>query len=1597
LDASLGRYHTVVVTTDGDVYCWGSNLRGQCGPEGPTMEQAGSSSPNPVPTLLPRSLWGGLSVTAVTTGQFNTLLLMNDSSVWGFGRNFQGNLGALNYGFTKPVDTPVCVSCSLPGGGSMHRVVGFAAGSDHTMLLVKERAKEGHPPVLYGMGSNRFGQLGASRGTTTSPEPVALFHLAQGCAAGIGASDRGLCASQAMEYTAVYAGCDTTFATTARPQCPPGSSGMGGVVPCTPCTDGTISTLHGEEQCAPCPRSYRGLMGASSCLACPNGTDTAGEGAGEDGCLAICGIGTYGTLNTTGAQLPDDTVGLAPCVPCEHDTYSDSIGAAGECTPCPDGQGAKIRGMTNTSFCRAGCAPGSISSDGFSDGGQCVLCEQGKAQPNFRGTVCLTCAAGSRSLVGAAECTLCEAGTFGSLPLATHCDVCEYGTYTDIPGATACTACAVTASTRERGSGFSGNCTVATFRDFGAGFNVFGQLGVPGEQGGVTSSALLFANDVANKGGRMDNEVVAAMAVGSTHAAAVTEGASGALRAWVFGSNEKGELGAPVLTSLQALCVEPDSPDGVCSTAGGGASYNPTPTEIPPAKLGGGEAAEVRVGRYTTYVVTRSRALYSFGYNAYGQCGRSSQDMGDPPVNLGAGRLVQDVAAGWYHALVLCMDGTLLTFGSNLYGQLGVGTNAGTPAANQAPLVVPSASFGGRAVLAIAAGGQHSLVLVSDSNLYAFGYNLKGQLGVVEQYEEFAGAVFTPVRMLVPGEVLAMAAGGWHTLILTSAGLYGTGSNIYGQLADPIIAGNSKSSPSLIDSESSSGWALFGGSPPASLGTGDQHSVVVTEASTMWVFGSNRYGQLARQDNAGTWTFNAVPLELTVCDLEAVGCSATDYRIASATAGGSNTFVRVERNPCPPGFFGVPPFGRPGPNGICSPCPPGQFGTLWGQSGCNKCGVGKHASGPNATSCVDCVENTYAEVTGRGECTPCPGNTTMRGNGSSDAADCLVLCSEGSYSTADPVNGFGVEPCLQCDAGTHAPLRGALACSACAKGKYAGAGMSACADCGTNRTTRTAGSQSVAECLDMCREGYFGKYGVDNCAPCDRGTFTPGPGYSMCVPCGGNLTTRFAGDTLCLPACGPGEVGQFGVGPDCVPCGAGEVAGQEGSLCQNCSAGSFPSVDRTECVPCAAGTFQLAAGIPCAGCPAGKEAPSAGATACTDCLAGTYASQEATAECLACPDGFTSPGAGATSCDACGPGSFAAGGASACLPCAPGTFSSSPAASCPPCPLGTYAPAWGATSCEDCPLGTTLELGAAAVSQCVGFLEAGVEWSDPAQAGAPTRVALRFSPQMVIRPGESITVGLPLFFLPASGKVDLLGGDGAVSTSFEAYFANASLDLPFNNIRILARDGNPAQAPVSLEVPAAAGVRLPEQGTPRNNLALTLSTDARSGPVRELPINNSAPVGSFDGTARLSLAGGRLSVAFSAVMNIAAGEAITFELPKLRPVGGGAAGSSLQVALEGNTRAAFNASAVWEVPAVGGSGRLVLTVAGGGMLRANMMTSVSVSGVEEDPGQSAVSGEEQVFLWSDAFDGPVPRTAVTGLCSVASVYSRCCARVRCLL
>ncbi|CAE7941632.1 Rcbtb2, partial [Symbiodinium sp. KB8] len=144
----------------------------------------------------------------------------------------------------------------------------------------------------------------------------------------------------------------------------------------------------------------------------------------------------------------------------------------------------------------------------------------------------------------------------------------------------------------------------------------------------------------------------------------------------------------------------------------------------------GGEAVAVAAGASHTLVAMADGKAFAFGVGAHGRLGSgATDDIGDTlqtlpllmgPVSLNGSAVA--VAAGGSHSLVLLDDGSVLAFGSGGHGKLGygntldVGHTLGTLPSKQGPV-----SLGGNAT-AVAAGGSHSLVLLDDGSVLAFGY-----------------------------------------------------------------------------------------------------------------------------------------------------------------------------------------------------------------------------------------------------------------------------------------------------------------------------------------------------------------------------------------------------------------------------------------------------------------------------------------------------------------------------------------------------------------------------------------------------------------------------------------------------------------------------------------------------------------------------------------------------------------------------------------------------------------------------------------------------------------------------------------------------------
>jgi Regulator of chromosome condensation (RCC1) repeat/Endonuclease/Exonuclease/phosphatase family/Fibronectin type III domain len=169
--------------------------------------------------------------------------------------------------------------------------------------------------------------------------------------------------------------------------------------------------------------------------------------------------------------------------------------------------------------------------------------------------------------------------------------------------------------------------------------------------------------------------------------------------------------------------------------------------------------------------------------------GDSYYGQASPPPGLSG---VVAVSAGGYHSLVLKSDGTVVNWGRNDYGQA-------TPPAGLSNVV------------AVSAGGWHNLALKSDGTVVGWGYNLAANppTGLSNVVAIAAGAYFS-LALKSDGTatgwgqdlygqasptglsgVVAVAAGGFHSLALRSDGtVVGWGANDYGQATPPAGLSN---------------------------------------------------------------------------------------------------------------------------------------------------------------------------------------------------------------------------------------------------------------------------------------------------------------------------------------------------------------------------------------------------------------------------------------------------------------------------------------------------------------------------------------------------------------------------------------------------------------------------------------------------------------------------------------------------------------------------------------------------------------------------------------------------------------------------------------
>jgi alpha-tubulin suppressor-like RCC1 family protein len=306
--------------------------------------------------------------------------------------------------------------------------------------------------------------------------------------------------------------------------------------------------------------------------------------------------------------------------------------------------------------------------------------------------------------------------------------------------------------------------------------------------------------------------------------------ADGTVRTW--GSNGFGQLGigAPI-------------------------DVDPHPTPVQPTGLTG--VVQIAAGRDTALALRGDGTVWAWGLNNNGQVGDGAALFQSTPRQVPGLAGVTKIAAGDDFGLALLADRTVRAWGADFLGQLGDGREV------DGPVPVPVVVSGLTNVVDLEGGGAHSLALLADGTLRAWGNDGSGQIG-----DGGRGHRDTAVPVTVVNHVVQIGAGNDHSVALEADGtVWAWGFNGNGQVGGPdrlVLTPRRVPELSGVDT----------------IAVGGAHNLVRLGDGSLWAWGFNLSGGLGD----GTRTDSPVPVRVT-----GIG------PVALLAGGGASSFAGVAR------------------------------------------------------------------------------------------------------------------------------------------------------------------------------------------------------------------------------------------------------------------------------------------------------------------------------------------------------------------------------------------------------------------------------------------------------------------------------------------------------------------------------------------------------------------------------------------------------------------------------------------------------------------------------------------------------------------------------
>uniref|UniRef100_A0A2K5CWE4 HECT and RLD domain containing E3 ubiquitin protein ligase 5 n=1 Tax=Aotus nancymaae TaxID=37293 RepID=A0A2K5CWE4_AOTNA len=189
---------------------------------------------------------------------------------------------------------------------------------------------------------------------------------------------------------------------------------------------------------------------------------------------------------------------------------------------------------------------------------------------------------------------------------------------------------------------------------------------------------------------------------------------------------------------------------------------------------------QITCGDYHSLALSKGGELFAWGQNLHGQLGigRKFPSTTTPQiVEHLAGIPLAQISAGEAHSMALSMSGNIYSWGKNEFGQLGLDHTE----SKDSPSLIEA--LDNQKVEFLACGGSHTALLTQDGLLFTFGAGKHGQLGHNSKQNELRPCLVTE---LAGNRVTQIACGRWHTLAYVSdlGKVFSFGSGKEGQLGN---------------------------------------------------------------------------------------------------------------------------------------------------------------------------------------------------------------------------------------------------------------------------------------------------------------------------------------------------------------------------------------------------------------------------------------------------------------------------------------------------------------------------------------------------------------------------------------------------------------------------------------------------------------------------------------------------------------------------------------------------------------------------------------------------------------------------------------------